>query len=107
MAIDNTILIVEDEEAIREIEKLILTREGYKVCTAESAEEALEILNEETILVMFLDIKLPNMNGIDLCKTIREKNPIAIIYALTGYATIFSVFECRQAGFDDFFSNRL
>ena len=52
---------------------------------------------------MFLDLNLPKMNGIDLCKKIRINNPVSMIYAITGYATIFEVFECRQAGFDDFF----
>lgn len=104
MATESKILIVDDEEPIRNVLETILTREGYEVCSAESAERALDILKRETFLVIFLDINLPNMNGIELCKKIRTKNPVAVIYAFTGYATIFDVFDCRQAGFDDFFS---
>jgi DNA-binding NtrC family response regulator len=103
MTTDKTILIVDDEKVVRDLEEQIFSKEGYKVRSAESAEQALDILKKENILVMFFDLQLPNMNGIDLCKEIREKSPVAVIYAITGYATIFDVFECRRAGFDDFF----
>jgi CheY-like chemotaxis protein len=53
---------------------------------------------------MFLDLKLPGMSGIDLCKQIRKENQIAIIHALTGYSNFFGLLECRSAGFDDFFT---
>ena len=52
---------------------------------------------------MFLDLKLPGMNGIDLCRKIRKENPIACMYAMTGYNSIFELTECRDAGFDDYF----
>jgi DNA-binding response OmpR family regulator len=76
---------------------------GYEVRTARNAEEALKILQTETIMVMFLDLRLPGMNGIDLCWKIREKDRISIIYAFTGFSTFYGLLECRAAGFDDFF----
>ena len=103
MASGNTVLIVDDEKEIREVFKNILTAGGYAVKTAESAEKGLDILKELRILVIFSDLGLPAMNGYDFCKKIREKNPIAFIYAITGYSTIFDVFDSRAAGFDDFF----
>ena len=103
MALDNTILVTDDEKGIRELFEDILTMAGYTVKTADSAEQALDILRDQKILVMFSDLDLPAMNGYDLCKKIREKNPIAVIYAITGYSTIFDVFDSRAAGFDDFF----
>ena len=54
-------------------------------------------------MVMFLDIKLPGMSGIELCKKIRIENQIGIIHAITGYSNIYGLLECRAAGFDDFF----
>jgi CheY-like chemotaxis protein len=44
------------------------------------------------------------MNGIELCRRIRKDKPISIIYAITGWAGLFEVEECREAGFDDFFT---
>lgn len=98
-----TILIVDDETAILDILKEIFTLNGYDVVTAESAEDALEILRSQQIMVMFLDLKLPRMSGIDLCREIRKTNKIAIIHALTGYVNNYGAEECRIAGFDDYF----
>ena len=80
------------------------SRAGYAVCCAESAEQALEILKDETYQAMFLDLKLPGMNGIDLCMKIRKDFPMAVIYAITAYASLFELADCREAGFDDYFT---
>ncbi len=100
---DKKILVVDDEASVLAVLKETLGLAGYKVRTAKNAEEALKILKTETIMVMFLDLKLPGMNGIDLCWKIREKDKISILYAFTGYTTFYGLLECRAAGFDDFF----
>ncbi len=101
---ENKILVVDDEEIIREILRETFTGAGYDVFMAESAEAAMDILREESILVMYLDLKLPGMDGTDLCAQIRFQNPIAIIFALTGYSDLFGLLKCRKVGFDDFFT---
>jgi DNA-binding response OmpR family regulator len=100
---EQKILVVDDEPAILDIVSQALTMKGYTVLTADNAEKAIEINGREVIMVMFLDLKLPGMNGIELCKRIRRDNQIAVIYALTGYTNFFGVLECRAAGFDDLF----
>ena len=100
---DKKILVVDDEASVLAVLKETLGLAGYKVRTAKNADEALKILKTETIMVMFLDLKLPGMNGIDLCWKIREKDKISILYAFTGYTTFYGLLECRAAGFDDFF----
>ena len=97
------ILIVDDETAIVGLLKVAFTKAGYEVFSAESAEDALEILKNEKIFVMYLDLNLPGMNGIDLCRRIKEDIPMAVIFALTGYASLFKLADCREAGFDDYF----
>lgn len=97
------ILIVDDEAMIRDMLNAVFTEGGYKVFTAENAETALMILGAENIMVMFLDLSLPGVNGIELCKKIRKENQIGILYAFTGYSNIFGLLECRAVGFDDFF----
>jgi len=77
--------------------------EGFEVVTAESAEEALTILANEPIQVYFLDLHLPGMTGVELCKTIRERNPMGIAIAMTGYVSVFHLIQCREAGFEDFY----
>ncbi len=97
------VLIVDDEPAILGALQQIFERSGYEALTAESAEQALDMLKNESVMIMFLDLNLPGMSGVDLCRLIRNKNRIAIIHALTGYVNIFGQIECREAGFDDFF----
>jgi len=53
---------------------------------------------------MFLDLNLPGMNGVELCRKIRKDRPIAVIHAITGYASLFELTDCREAGFDDYFT---
>ncbi|MBU1341294.1 MAG: response regulator [Proteobacteria bacterium] len=101
---DKKILVVDDEEAIRNLFKAALMQKKYTVFCAESGEEALEILDMESIPVMFLDINLPGMNGMDLCKKILEKTPGTIAYAVTGHTSNRKSAECKEAGFQDYFS---
>ena len=97
------ILIVDDEPAIRDLFDQTFSAAGYKVLAAEGGEQALEILKNERIGVIFLDLKLFGMNGIELCRQIRRSNLIAIINAITGWSALFEIEECREAGFDDYF----
>ena len=98
------ILVVDDEAPIREVFTEFYRQAGYMVETAESGEKALEILAQENIEVMFLDLRMPGINGVDLCREIRQKNPIACIYAVTGNASFLELANCREAGFDDYFT---
>jgi DNA-binding response OmpR family regulator len=98
------ILVVDDEEMIRNLLKEAFSRAGYTVRTAESAEAALKTLAAEKIWVMLLDLKLPGMSGVELCRKIRNDYPLAILFAVTGYASLFELSECREAGFDDYFT---
>ena len=101
---EKKLLIVDDDPDIRNIFEQALSRKGYIVQLSESAEDALELLKQHPINVMFLDLKLPGMNGIELCKQIRRNNPMAVIYAVTGYSALFQVVDCRDAGFDDYYT---
>jgi len=103
MAGGKKILVVDDEAMILEMMKTVFGNAGYEVFTAKNAQTALQVLGQENIMVMFLDLSLPGMNGIELCKKIRRENQIAIIFAFTGYSNLFGLLECRAAGFDDFF----
>ena len=101
---DKKILVVDGELSIRKFLEKAFKKGGYVPLLAESGEEALEILEKENnVNVMFLDLKLPGMNGIELCRKIKKENPIACIYSMTGYSSVFELTECRDAGFEDYF----
>ena len=98
------ILVVDDEESIRSLFSAALTHKGYTVYSAESGEKALELLEDEPISVMFLDLNLPGINGIELCREVIRKSPDTIAYAVTGYSSNYKSAECRTAGFSGYFS---
>lgn len=100
---EKTILIVDDEVTVREIFKDFFGASGYQVLTAEGADNALEILRDREIDVIFLDLRLFGTNGLELGRQIRREKPLSILFAITGWAGLFEVEECREAGFDDFF----
>ncbi len=99
-----SILAVDDDPTILRLFEIALEREGYRVYPASSAEEALEILKERDFHVMLFDLKLPGMNGIDLCRKVKGERPDAVIFAITAYPSIFEISGCLSAGFDDYFS---
>ncbi|MEN6509602.1 MAG: response regulator [Smithella sp.] len=101
------ILIVDDEMSVRELFTGVFTDENYEVITTEDGNQALDILKRDHIDVIFLDLKLFGMNGIDLCRQMREAKPMSMIFAITGWAPLFEIEECRQAGFDDYFEKPL
>lgn len=101
---EKKILVVDDEESIRALLEMAFTEAGYTVHCAETGEDALEILKKQNIQVMFLDLHLPGMDGVELCRQIRKDRPIAIIYSISGYTPLFELSDCREVGFDDYFT---
>ena len=94
------ILIVDDESVILNLLEDAFNKVGYSVYLAGNAEEALEVLRQESILLMFIDLDLGSINGFELCKNIRKDNPKAFIYALTGYTGFYKPQEFLKADFD-------
>ena len=101
--IEKKILIVEDDEPIRDLYVKVFSDNGFDVFFAKTGDEALEILEDEEIPVMFIDINIPGMSGIELAKKILEKKKNVIMHAVTGYDATFTQDECLDAGFEEFF----
>ncbi len=99
----DTILLVEDDVPIRKAFSAGFSGEGYEVFAVESAEEALDVLKKASVEVVFLDLNLPGMSGLELCKEIKRRNPIACVFAVTGHASLFELTDWREAGFEDYF----
>lgn len=76
---DINILVVDDEKEIADLVEIYLVSDGYKVFKADNARAGLEILDKEDIHLVLLDIMMPGMDGLEMCKKIRETNNIPII----------------------------
>lgn len=95
------ILAVDDEVKILEVIKAFLESKGFIVFTAENADQALEIFNNEQISLIILDLMLPGMSGEEICKTIRKKSRVPIIM-LTAKADEADMIEGLGIGADDY-----
>ncbi len=81
----DTILLVDDEEDIRDILKLTLTDRGYSVLTAENGAQGLKLFKEHRPPIVISDIKMPGMDGITLLEKIKNEDPDAEIIMITGH----------------------
>lgn len=81
---EKNILVVDDEETVRESLASILAREGYRVSVAESAEEGLRILKDQPIQLLISDHNMPQMSGLEFLKLVRERHPNVLRIMLTG-----------------------
>ena len=75
---DINILVVDDEKEIADLIEIYLVSDGYKVFKAENAEVGLSILDKQDIHLVLLDIMMPGMNGLEMCRKIRETNNIPL-----------------------------
>ncbi len=100
--VNRQILVVDDEEAVRSGIAQVLARRQLAVATAASANEALEILNRRPFAIILLDIKLPDIDGIQFLRLLRKDFPETEIIMITGYPTIQGAVECIRLGALDY-----
>lgn len=96
------ILIVEDDEGLRQVTHLQLERQGYEMSSAGSAEAALEILEKSPQHLVLTDLNLPGMPGLDLLKRVRAEHPATTVIVVTAFGTVQSAVEAMKAGAYDY-----
>jgi len=97
-----TLLIVDDEPAIRSLLRQKLSREGYQCEEANGAEQALNMLATSSIALVILDIKMPGKSGIELLPEIKSVYPDTAIIMATAINDINVAVECLKQGADDY-----
>jgi two-component system, NtrC family, nitrogen regulation response regulator NtrX len=103
----STILIIDDEPGIRHTLASILEDEKYKVFTAEDAVSGLEILNNEIIDLVFLDVLLPKLGGIEALEKIKKEWQMIEIVMISGHANIDMAVRAVKLGAFDFLEKPL
>ncbi|MBI5180894.1 MAG: sigma-54-dependent Fis family transcriptional regulator [Nitrospirae bacterium] len=101
------ILIVDDEKNILQTLSPILQDEGYEISTAENGTDALRFVREDAPVVVLLDIWLPDIDGIEVLKKIKEQQPEVIVIMMSGHGTIETAVKATKLGAYDFIEKPL
>jgi CheY-like chemotaxis protein len=104
MAEKNSILVVDDEDALRTVLSSELESEGYIVATAGDGDEAISILQGKVFDLVLLDIKMPRVDGFEVLRFIKERYPATKVIMLTGFADLKNAIESKKLGAEDFVS---
>ena len=96
------LLIVDDEEMIRDMLSRHFSLLDYDVMTAANGREAVRILETKRIDVVITDVMMPDMNGIELLRYIKEHNPTLRPIVITGYVTLDNALSCLRLGAETF-----
>jgi DNA-binding NtrC family response regulator len=104
MAVKNKILVVDDEEALRTVLSAELEGEGYQVNTAADGDEAIKIIGAQQFHLILLDIKMPNVDGFEVLKFVKQHQPSTKVIMLTGFADLKNAIESKKLGAEDFVS---
>ncbi|MEW6599738.1 MAG: response regulator [Nitrospirota bacterium] len=94
----NKILVIDDEAIVRTSSKRTLVPEGYDVKLAESGKSGIEILEKESFDLILLDLKMPDMDGIEVLKVIMERWPGTKVIIVTGYSTVDTAVQALRLG---------
>ncbi len=96
------ILIIDDEERLRTLIARILELEGYKIYQASDGKSGLKLLEKENIAVVLSDVKLPDISGVELVKSIKQINPAIEVINLTAYGNISDGVQAMKNGAFDY-----
>ncbi|CAN5352028.1 sigma-54 dependent transcriptional regulator [soil metagenome] len=96
------ILIVDDEQSYRQLLSLVFEQQGNNIRTAMNGRQALELLAAEPADVIISDVKMPDMDGIEMLRAVRETLPDLGVILMTAFASVETAREAFKLGADDF-----
>ncbi len=97
------ILIIDDDQALHRVFTRILQKQGYSVDTAETGNEALEKIRSGVFDVALIDMKLPDINGLDLLPILQRDAPSMVKIMITGYSYSEGRSGALRLGADEYF----
>ena len=95
-----TLLIVDDEKEICSMLERHFMFSGYKILTAGNGKEALDLLAQQKVDILLSDIMMPEMNGVELLRVVRQDYPMVRPIIMTGYVTLDNALACIRYGAD-------
>jgi CheY-like chemotaxis protein len=102
MTATRKVLVVDDDPAVRKSIDRVLSGKGYAVITAENGEQALRKLNEENYDLVYTDIRMPGMSGLEVAEQVKAQQPWTPVVIITGYGTDAAEARAKAAGVSGF-----
>lgn len=96
------ILVVDDEESIREFLKIMLNKEGYEVTTADSGQTAIDVLEKRNFDMVVSDLQMPNVTGMELLAYVKDSCPDVVFMMITAFGTTETAVEAMKMGAYDY-----
>jgi two-component system response regulator PilR (NtrC family) len=96
------ILVVDDEQSLRDVLSIMLKRAGYAVTSAMDGEEAIELLHKEIFDLVITDLRMPKIDGMDVLKAVKSASPETVVLIITAFATADSAVEAMKQGAYDY-----
>ncbi len=100
--LEDKILVVDDEQSMREFLDIMLKKEGYKVSLASNGEEVLKLIEKDIFDLILLDIRMPKMDGIAVLKKIKATSPETVVIMITAYASADTAIKAMKEGAYDY-----
>jgi CheY-like chemotaxis protein len=102
MSAQRKVLVVDDDPVVGESFNRVLSGKGYAVITAENGQEAMAKLESEQYDVVFTDLRMPGMTGLEVAERVKARQPWTPVVIVTGYGSQRSEERARAAGVSDF-----
>lgn len=99
---ESRILVIDDEEVVLDSCTEVLAGGDCRVLTASNGAEGLQRLEDAPVDLVFVDLKMPGLSGLEVLERIRAKFPLMVVIVITGYATVSSAVEAMKKGAFDF-----
>ncbi|MBI3356611.1 MAG: sigma-54-dependent Fis family transcriptional regulator [Nitrospirae bacterium] len=96
------ILVVDDEQSLREVLSIMLKRAGYVVTSVADGEEAIDHLNKEIFDLVITDLRMPKVDGMDVLKAVKSASPETVVLVITAFASADSAVEAMKQGAYDY-----
>lgn len=97
-----SILVVDDELLIRDLLYDFFSGQGWQIAVAESSEKALKILHDKQVDLVLTDIKMPELDGLQLAAQLKEEHPDLPVVVMTGYPSVESAVSALRAKVEDY-----
>ena len=107
VAVEKRILVVDDEEIVRESCRRVLTEAGYAVRTAANGRDALRVCRAEHFDVMLTDLRMADMDGMEVIRAVTQEHPTMRVVVITGYPSRESVEQAEELGVADYLEKPL